>query len=154
MPDGLYERDALEWAEQQAALLRRVAAGERVNDAVDWAHVIEEVADVGVSELRACRSLLRQAMVHLLKLHTAPQSQAAAHWQGEVAGFLTDARDVFSPSMRQRIDLAELYADALYRSGIAESEGVAPPDACPFALDDLLAVRPDVMALVTLLCRG
>ncbi len=93
MPDGLYERDALAWAEQQAALLRRVAAGERVNDAVDWAHVIEEVADVGLSELRACRSLLRQAMVHLLKLHAEPRSQAAAHWQGEVAGFLTDARD-------------------------------------------------------------
>ena len=37
MPDGLYDRDALAWAEQQAELLRRLAAGERVNDAVDWA---------------------------------------------------------------------------------------------------------------------
>lgn len=31
MPDGLYERDALAWSEQQADLLRRLAAGERID---------------------------------------------------------------------------------------------------------------------------
>jgi hypothetical protein len=155
MPDGLYERDALAWAERQAGLLRRVAAGKPAREVVDWAHVIEEVTDVGLSELRACRSLLRQAMVHLLKLHAAPDSQAVEHWQGEVAGFLTDARDVFSPSMRQRIDLGELYADALYRAKIGDRDGSgSAPEACPFALDDLLAVRADVMGLVAKLDRG
>ena len=59
MPDGLYERDAFAWSERQADLLRRLAAGERVNEAVDWPYVIEEVQDLGLSELRACRSLLR-----------------------------------------------------------------------------------------------
>ena len=153
MPDGLYERDALAWAERQAGLLRRMAAGEPVREGVDWAHVIEEVADVGLSELRACRSLLRQAMVHLLKLHAAPDSQAVEHWHSEVAGFLTDARDVFSPSMRQRIDLSELYADALYRAKIG-GRSRPSPEACPFVLDDLLAVRADVMGLVAKLDRG
>ena len=38
-PDSLYGRDALAWSEQQAALLRRLAAGERLNEAVDWANV-------------------------------------------------------------------------------------------------------------------
>ena len=153
MPDGLYERDALAWAERQADLLRQLAEGERVNDAVDWANVIEEVADVGLSELRACRSLLRQAMVHLLKLHAAPDSDVAVHWRGEMAGFLTEARDVFSPSMRQRIDLGDLYADALYRVKIGD--GLRwPPETCPFVLDELLAVRADVMELVAKLDRG
>lgn len=148
MPDGLYERDALAWAEHQAALLRRLAAGERPSEAIDWPNVIEEVADVGLSELRACRSLLRQALIHLLKLHAAPDSHAAAHWQGELAGFLTDARDAFSPSMRQRIDLAELYADALYRTGATPgSRPNPPPAACPFTLDDLVALRPDLTRL-------
>ena len=148
MPDGLYERDALAWAEHQAALLRRLAAGERLNEAVDWPNVIEEVAEVGLPELRACRSLLRQALIHLLKLHAAPDSQAAAHWQGELAGFLTDARDAFTPSARQRIDLAELYADALYRTGATPGNGpTSPPATCPFTLDDLVALRPDITRL-------
>ena len=31
----LYEADILLWSEQQAALLRRLAAGERVNEQID-----------------------------------------------------------------------------------------------------------------------
>ena len=46
MPDNLYLLDTLAWSEQQAALLRRLAAGERVND-LDWPHVIEEIEDAG-----------------------------------------------------------------------------------------------------------
>ena len=59
-----------------------MAAGERLNEAVDWANVIEEVRDVGLSELRTCQSLLQQAMVHLLELHAMPDARAAAHWRG------------------------------------------------------------------------
>ncbi|MBV8524874.1 MAG: DUF29 family protein [Acetobacteraceae bacterium] len=44
--------------------------------------MIEEVQDVGLSELRACQSLLQQALVHLLKLHAWPDSPAAPHWRG------------------------------------------------------------------------
>jgi hypothetical protein len=62
MADGLYERDVLSWAEQQAMLLRRLAAGERLNETLDWPHIIEEVAEVGLSELPAVMSLLQQAM--------------------------------------------------------------------------------------------
>jgi hypothetical protein len=150
MPDGLYEHDALAWAEQQADLLRRLAAGERLNAAVDWPNVIEEVQDVGLSELRSCRSLLRQALVHLLKLHAWPGSQAAAHWRDEVAGFLDDARDRFAPSMRQRLDLDDLYADASDRvqAGTDDAGAARPlPEGCPFTLDELLAKRRDVAAL-------
>lgn len=149
--DGLYERDALAWAEQQAALLRRLAAGERLNATVDWPNVIGEVQDVGLSELRACQSLLRQALAHLLKLHAWPASDAAAHWRGEAAGFLADARRAFTPSMRQRIDLAELYADALHqvRAGTGGAPAPRPlPQACPFTLDELLAGRPEVPTLL------
>ena len=42
MPDDLYSRDILAWSIAQAERLRRMAAGERVND-LDWANVIEEV---------------------------------------------------------------------------------------------------------------
>ncbi len=147
--DGLYEQDALAWAERQAGLLRRLAAGERVGEAVDWAHVVEEVAEVGLSELRACQSLLVQAMTHLLKLHAWPDSEAVAHWRGEIAGFLASARRNFTPSMGQRIDLAGLYADALYGVRAEElADAASLPAACPFVLDELLVERPGIVGLL------
>ena len=142
MPDGLYEHDALAWAEQQATLLRRLAAGERVNDAVDWPNVIEELQDVGLSELRSCQSLLLHAMTHLLTRHAWPGSQSATHWRGEAGVFLDDAERRFTPSMQQRIGLEVLYAKALRRAREATDAAGAPrplPDACPFELDGLLA---------------
>ena len=151
MPDGLYDRDVLAWAEKQSALLERLAAGERVNALLDWPHVIEEVRDVGVSELRSCRSLLTQALVHLLKLHGWPESLAVPHWRAELAVFLTDAQDRYVPSMRQKIDMAGLYGTALYRL-TAEAEALggarALPPVCPYILDDLVADKPDLDALI------
>lgn len=150
MSDSLYDRDALAWSEQQAALLRQLAAGERPNAAVDWPNVIEELEAVGRSELRSCESLLRNALVHLLKLHAWPRSLAVSHWREEVLSFLADARRAFAPSMRQRIDLADLYAEALSQVRVGMDDSGEPrslPEACPFVLDDLLAGRPDVAAL-------
>jgi hypothetical protein len=150
MPDSQYETDVLAWSEHQADLLRRLAHGERLNETIDWENVIEEVESVGRSELNACESLLRQAFSHLLKLYLWPESDAAGHWAAEILGFLADAQRSFSPSMRQRIDLAAIYGTA-FRQAQAEAKGqTAPnvPPTCPFVLDDLLTNRPDVTALL------
>ncbi len=146
---GLYDTDALAWAERQAALLERLASGERVNTDIDWPNVIEEVRDVGLSELHACESLLEQAMRHLLKLHAWPASAALHHWRSEAVSFLDGARRRFSPSMRQRIDLADLYASALRSVRLMNDQSGAPnalPDVCPFTLDALLAGDIDALA--------
>ena len=140
--DSLYDTDALAWSEQQADLLRRLAAGEPLNEAVDWANVIEEVGDVGLSLLRACESLLQQAMANLLKLHAWPASQLAEKWLDKTGTYLDDAELQFAPSMRQRISLDELYETALRRVQQATDRMGAPrplPQACPFTLDELLA---------------
>ena len=150
MPDGLYEKDALAWAEQQSDLLSRLATGERLNADIDWEHVIEEVRDVGLSELHGCQNLLIQAIKHLLKMRVWPDSQALGHWRGETASFLGGARRNFTPSMRQRIDLANLYADALYAVRVeAEAPGEELPETCPFTHDDLLAKQPDIARLLS-----
>ncbi len=141
----LYDADILEWSEQQAALLRRVAAGERLNDASpDWANIIEEVESVGREQLHAVESLLVQALLHRLKAEAWPQSNAVPHWQAEARGFRADAIRRFVPSMRQRIDLAGLYRDALSR--LPESiDGQLPlpvPAICDVTLDELLGEGP------------
>jgi hypothetical protein len=147
MPDGLYERDILSWSEHQAELLRRLARGERVND-VDWEHVVEEIEDVGLSQLNAVRSYLRLMLVHLLKVHGWPDSPSIDHWRGEVVSFQADAEQRFAPSMRQKIDLAKLYGAALKQVEGVRYDGVAPrewPLVCPFTLDELLTERRVVL---------
>ncbi len=150
MPDGLYERDALAWSDQQADLLRRITAGERLNATVDWAHVIEEVQDVGLSELRACESLIQQAISHLLKLRAWPDSRASEHWRDEVGTFLDDAGRRYTPFMRQRMDVNELFARALRQARSARDDTGRPrllPDHCLYTLDDFLDRDFDVDAL-------
>lgn len=152
MPDDLYDRDVLAWSEHQADLLRRLARGERVNE-VDWEHVVEEIEDVGLSELHAVQSYLHHMLVHLLKLAGWPESPSIRHWQQEVVAFQKDAARRFAPSMRQRIDVASQYRDAIEQLDDAEYDGVAPlpwPAECPFTLDQLLrGRRAELQALLT-----
>jgi len=140
MPDDLYDHDVLAWSERQAALLRRVARGERVND-VDWDHVVEEIEDVGLSELHAVHSYLRQMLVHLLRLHGWPDLEADNHWRGEIVAFQTDLARRFAPSMHQRIDLTQIHDRAVRQTEVTRYDGVfglSPPKACPVTLDQLV----------------
>ncbi len=149
MPGDLYWDDTLAWSEQQATRLRRLAAGERVND-VDWAHVIEEIEDVGKTELRACESLLQRALEHLVKLHAWPDHSAAMHWRREIRTFLRDAAKAFSPSMRQLLDVPAIYAASREDVLAVPYEGLSArpvAEICPLTLDDLLTGAPLVEAL-------
>jgi hypothetical protein len=141
---GLYYEDVLLWSERQAALLRRMAAGERVNDQVDWGNVAEEIEDVGRSSLRACRSHLLRAL-HDLNAEAWPLSRDAPHWRSEARVGRINAADAYAPSMREQLDVANLYAKAL-RAMPETVDGQPPlpvPQACPMTLDDLLGDAPD-----------
>lgn len=135
-----YDSDFLVWSERQAELLRRVSAGEPVNEQPDWTNIIEELADVGRSELRSCRSLLRQALRHILKAQAWPLSHDAPTWRADAIDFRRQAKDAFTPSMRQRIDVAELYQDAVRAMPDAvDGQPQLPlPEVCPLTLDALL----------------
>ena len=137
---GLYDADVVEWSEQQARLLARHAAGEPVNEPLDWANIIEEIESVGRSEVSAVESWWFQAFLHDLKAEAWPQSRDVPHWRGEARGFRAQARRKYRPSMQSKIDLAGLYADAL--SALPETMDGQPPltasPACPVTLDELL----------------
>lgn len=136
MPDGLYERDILAWSEHQADLIRRLSRGERVND-VDWDNVAQEIESVGLSELHSLQSLLRLVILHLLKVNAWPDSEACNHWRGEIVGFQAEAVKRYSPSMRERVDLAKEYASAVKQLR-TENPGLGVPPDNAFTLDELL----------------
>jgi hypothetical protein len=136
-----YDTDILTWSERQAALLRRRAAGELVNDAeLDWPNLAEEIEDVGSNRLHAVESLLVQAFRHMLKAEAWPLSREAPTWRADAIDFRRQARRRFVPSMRQKIDVASLYADALAAMPeMIEGQASLPvPPECPVTLDELL----------------
>jgi hypothetical protein len=137
----LYEGDILAWSEQQAALLRRRAAGELINDAeLDWPNIAEEIGDVGKSQVQAVESHLTMALLHDLKAEAWPRSLSEPSWRAEARLHRRLARKKFTPGMRQKISIADLYADAL--AGLPEElDATVPlpvPDECPVTLDELL----------------
>ena len=147
---SLYDADILLWSEQQADLLRRVARGERVNDAVDWENVIEEVGDVGRSEFNSVASVLEVGLTDLLLAHASPRTEPVGHWRSEAITALAGAARRYSPSMGRRyspsmgrrIDLDEIWAVAMAaaRNKPASDGGPASPlpENCPFAVEDLV----------------
>jgi hypothetical protein len=139
--NDLYETDILEWSGNQAALLRRLAAGERVNDLVDWGNVVEEIESVGNEQLHAVSSMLMQAMAHRLKVIGWPDMRDVAHWQADARRFAIEAADRFTPSMRQRLDLARVYQRALriLPEHVDGKPLLALPAECPWSLQELLA---------------
>jgi Domain of unknown function DUF29 len=138
----LYDADVLEWSERQAALLRRRAAGELVNDAeINWPNVAEEIEAVGNEQLHAVQSYLVQALLYDLKAEAWPLTSYVPGWRAEAIRFRGEATDRFTPSMRQRIDVAKLYRRAL-RAMPDAIDGVPllpVPATCPVTLDELLA---------------
>ncbi len=107
----LYDTDFLAWTEQQAAALRRMAGA---SNSLDAGHLAEEIEDLGKRDVREVESLLRHMFLHALKIVFDPASDANRHWRGEILTFQDDASRAFTPSMRQKIDVDELWRKAVH----------------------------------------
>jgi Domain of unknown function DUF29 len=140
----LYDDDIVTWAEQQAAALRELAAKPELSNVVDWENLIEEVETLGRSEWGGVASQIRNALAHILKGFCDPGSLSRDAWSIETGNFLDQARDDYRPSMREKIDLDDLWRKA-FRSASRElltyKRRVPPgiPENCPFKLEEILA---------------
>ncbi|WP_428540138.1 DUF29 domain-containing protein [Rhodopila sp.] len=112
-----YEADILVWTEHQAALLRRRAAGELVNEAdLDWTNIAEEIESVGRSERSVLSSRVRTIIEHLAKLEASPASKPRIGWQETVLRCRADIDALLqaTPSLRRELD--ETVANELGRA--------------------------------------
>ena len=143
----LYDTDVVSWSERQAALLRRVAGGEHVNDLVDWPNVIEEVESVGISEINATLSQIDNVLRHRIYLLGWPQSPSVRVWRAELREFQRQLDRHYRPSMttggnpRVTDDVVlEAYAAAVdYCAAHMDTDPTQPlPEACPWSLADIL----------------
>ena len=140
----LYDDDIVTWAEQQAAALRELAARPELSNAVDWENVIEEVECLGRSEWKGVESQLINALAHILKGFCDAGSPSRGPWAIETGNFLQDARRDFRNSMRQKLDIDEVWRAAFERASrelLTYKRRIPPgiPNHCPFTLDEGLA---------------
>ena len=136
-----HDKDFFAWTQHQAKLLR--AARSALPSEVDLDHVAEEIEDLGKAELRGATSLIRQIMIHLIKAASESTSQARAHWRADATAFQADLPGLYSPSMRQLIDMQAIWRKALrvaepslQERGRSLSQTI--PATCPYLLDGFL----------------
>jgi len=96
--DALYDFDLVQWSEHQAALLRRLAAGEHINESPDWQNIAEEIEALGKSQARELASRIATILEHLIELQTSPALDPRAGWRRTIR--------------RERREIARLLADA------------------------------------------
>lgn len=109
-----YDVDIYAWSQRQGALLRRLAAGERVNDAdVDWPNIAEEIETVGRSERAAVRSLITSIIEHLIKLEASPATEPRAGWRETVGRARVEIEQLLRDSPSLRPQIPTLVAEAL-----------------------------------------
>jgi len=109
----LYGDDIRLWSERQAALLRRLAAGEAVSEQVDWPHVVEEIEDLGhgdahppvqdeIAQLTA-RLAAAEALVEELRARLNNLTGKLADTQAE----LTNTQDQVETATARAVEAAE-----------------------------------------------
>ena len=100
-----YDTDLALWSREQAELLRRMGAGERVNDQVDWEYVAEAIESLGNSDRRDLSSRIETVLRHLIKLQVSTADRPRAGWKRTIAEERVQIGRLLkdSPSLRQAV---------------------------------------------------
>jgi hypothetical protein len=133
-----YDTDLALWSRAQAQLLRRMGAGERVNDQVDWQNVAEEIESLGNSDRRDLSSRIETVLRHLIKLQVSPADRPRAGWKRTIAEQRVQIARLLkdSPSLRQAVPdaIRDELADARMLALLDLAEFDERPTADPQSL--------------------
>nr|WP_294545683.1 DUF29 domain-containing protein [uncultured Rhodopila sp.] len=136
-----HDIDLSQWAEQQAALLRRRAAGELVNEAeFDWENIAEEIEAVGGNTRRELRNRLTMLLQHLLKWHYQPEHRSRS-WRSTIRTQRQEIEDLLADNPSLRARLPELFEAAWprARTDAMEETGLLDlPRVSPFTVEQVL----------------
>jgi hypothetical protein len=153
MPDDLHrvtrDGDPYAWLLAQAALLEKGGVAPKGLDLKELKRFLQEAAE---DMLAGVRSQLVNLMAHAAKVARTSNRQILGHWRSECIEFHDRLIDAYRPSMRQNIDMDELWRRAKRKvaASFADHGEAKPrlPETCPFALDELVDNELDVERLV------
>jgi hypothetical protein len=135
----LYEADFPVWAKRQAELLRAGRFEE-----LDLDHLVEEVADLGVSERHAVLNRTRVILEHFLKLEYSPAKDPRRGWIEEIITQRLDLEMVLTPSLQR--DLTDEFQAVYARARRGAAKGLRPdrveerllPKVSPYSVTQVL----------------
>jgi hypothetical protein len=106
--------------------------------ALDLENLIEELSAMGKTDLRTANSLIKQIIIHRLKLDKLPDIEPRKHWQKEINNFQEQLEDLLSSSLKAKINLEKIYSRA--KRDILIDYALELPQQCPYSLDELLTL--------------
>jgi len=134
-----YEMDIVEWANEQAMLLR---SGEL--HAIDIEHIAEEIEDVGKSEQRELSSRLAQLLSHLLKWQFQP-SHRGASWEKTIKAQRKEIGYSLkeTPSLKAKFSDSD-WVDVVWAKAVAQAVSETGldifPDECPWTTEQIMSI--------------
>ena len=138
--ERLYEQDFYAWTRQQATLLRS-----RRFNALDLAHLIEAIEELGDMQREAVLGNARVVLEHLLKLAHSPAQDPRNGWRATVRehrarlelGLTPRLRQVLQDELPRVYEIARRNADGALRDHGEPAAADALPTACPYTLDQI-----------------
>jgi hypothetical protein len=135
----LYDRDFLQWTQQQAESLKRGNWAE-----LDIENLIEELEALGRSEQRELGSYLQVLILHVLKWQYQPEKRTKS-WQTTIANCQDQIQDCLedTPSLRRFLDDAA-WIEKYYRRGCRDAAKETQlsintfPGQCPYTITQIL----------------
>ena len=97
--DSLYETDYFLWLEKQAIAIRKRDVG-----GLDWDNLLEELEYLGREQVNAVNSLLKQIIIHRLKLDYTSEIYSRHHWKCEINAFIDDLEDKLTNAILNKVD--------------------------------------------------
>lgn len=127
----LYDTDHHKWLEITVEKLRS-----KQFSTLDLENLIEELLAMGKTDLRTANSLIKQIIIHRLKLDKLPDVEPRKPWQKEINNFQEQLEDLLSSSLKAKINLEKIYSRA--KRDILMDYAIELPPECPYSLDELL----------------
>ncbi|MEB3310140.1 MAG: DUF29 domain-containing protein [Snowella sp.] len=128
---NLYETDYYLWLEKTIEALQSSNLSQ-----IDYQNLIEELTSLGKTDLRTVNSLIKQIIIHRLKIDYLPDREPRKHWCKEIFNFQDQLSDTLTAFLQAKIDLDELYRRAK-RQVLLDYE-IELPESCPYSLSNLL----------------
>lgn len=133
---NLYETDYILWIEEQVKAL-----SEHNEKALDWYNLKEEINSLGKEQINAIHSLLKQIIIHRLKLDYTNKKLSRNHWINEIDDFQDEIERRLTKTLLNKIDIDKEYERA--KRLVLSEYKLKLPDQCPYNFEDLMTRLTD-----------